>query len=219
MVMLSRRRNTERDAIVMIVTLKAMMKKAVVARKVVEEGIAEDEIAVTVGPVTEVVVTGNIVNTGSIVVKVATTAEVTIVTIRVDRVKNVKSTAVVVTETIVLTLTIAAVTAVDDAGGERTANIGVGGGRTVTILSVVKANTMRMVIKLKRKSTVAIVEDGMARMVMIIPIVVIQMTTPMTVALVEDGDERRINIAVDGDTALITLTTVTAVASIVSGIS
>jgi len=45
---------------------------------------------------------------------------------------------------------------------------------------------------------------------MIIPIVVIQMTTPMTVALVEDEDERRINIAVDGDTALITLTTVTA---------
>merc|ERR1712212_482973 len=36
------------------------------------------------------------------------------------------------------------------------------------------------------------------------------MTTPMTVALVEDEDERRINIAVDGDTALITLTTATA---------
>merc|ERR1712136_82680 len=54
----------------------------------------------------------------------------------------------------------------------------------------------------------------MVRMVMIIPIVVIQMTTPMTVAHVEDGDERRINIAVGDDTALITLTTATAVASI-----
>lgn len=210
MVMSSRKRNIEKDAIVMMITLTVMMKRAVAAVKVAEEGIAEDEIVVTVGRVTEVVVIENIVNTGSTVVKAVMIVEVTTVTILVDRVKNVKSTVVAATETIALTLTIAAVTAVDDVGGERTANTGVGAGRTVTILLVVKANTTRMVIRLKRKSTVAIVEDGMARMVMIILTVVIQMTTPMTVALVEDEDERRINIAVDGDTALITLTTATA---------